>query len=145
MKDNKEDEQNAKMESEVDQEMAEEDIKGGGHIQSISTKASWLEKLNQLKSNVEASVHGNAGREPNSGVSTSTNFDAPKDYEGASHSGIRLEQFKHENLKPKVKETLDLGDTKPSDTKDGGNKYDTKTQPKTLKGRAVDQERDKKI
>ncbi len=106
---------------------------------------SWKEMLEEIKSNVEASVHGNAGREPNSGVSTSTNFDAPKDYEGASHSGIRLEQFKHENLKPKVKETLDLGDTKPSDTKDGGNKYDTKTQPKTLKGRAVDQERDKKI
>ena len=29
-----------------------------------------IEKLNQLKSNVEESVHGNAGRNPNSGVST---------------------------------------------------------------------------
>ena len=106
---------------------------------------SWIEKLNQVKSNVETSIHGNAGSNPNSGVSTSIKPDAPKDYEGASHSGIRLEQFKHENLKPKVKETLDLGDTKPSDTKDGGNKYDTKTQPKTIKGRIVDQEKDKKI
>jgi hypothetical protein len=106
---------------------------------------SWIEKLNQVKSNVETSIHGNAGRNPDAGVSTSTNFDAPKDYEGASHSGIRLEQFKHENLKPKVKEHLDLGDSKPSDVQDGGNKYDTKTQPKTIKGRAADQEKDKKI
>ena len=106
---------------------------------------TWTELIEEVKSNVETSIHGNAGRNPDAGVSTSTNFDAPKDYEGASHSGIRLEQFKHENLKPKVKEHLDLGDSKPSDVQDGGNKYDTKTQPKTIKGRAADQEKDKKI
>jgi len=108
---------------------------------------SWLEKRHEeQKSNVEESVHGNAGRNPNSGVSTSTHHDAPKDYEGASHSGIRLEQFKHENKKPQVKkEQVDLGDTKPTDVHDGGNKYDTKTQPKTINGRAADQEKDKKI
>ena len=106
---------------------------------------SWKEMLEEIKSNVENSVHGNAGRNPDAGVSTSTNFDAPKDYEGASHSGIRLEQFKHEKLKPKTKEQIDLGDTKPSDTHGGGNKYDTPTESKTIKGRAVDQEKDKKI
>jgi hypothetical protein len=105
-----------------------------------------IERLNELKSNIETSIHGNAGRYPNSGVSTSTHHDAPKDYEGASHSGIRLEQFKHENKKPQVKkEQVDLGDTKPTDVHDGGNKYDTKTQPKTINGRAADQEKDKKI
>jgi len=116
----------------------------GGKAPSDLEKA--IEKLNQLKSNVETSIHGNAGRNPNSGVSTSTHHDAPKDYEGASHSGIRLEQFKHENKKPQVKkEQVDLGDTKPTDVHDGGNKYDTKTQPKTINGRAADQEKDKKI
>ena len=105
-----------------------------------------IERLNQLKSNVETSVHGNAGSNPNSGVSTSINHDAPEDYEGASHSGIRLEQFEYEDKKPEVKkEHLDLGDTKPTDVHEGGNKYDTKTQPKTINGRAADQEKDKKI
>ena len=117
----------------------------GGKAPSDLEKA--IEKLNQLKSNVEESVHGNAGRNPNSGVSTSTHHDAPKDYEGASHSGIRPEQFKHEKKKPSIKkQQIDLGDTKPSDTHDGGNKYDTQTESKkTIKGRAADQEKDKKI
>jgi hypothetical protein len=107
---------------------------------------SWKEMLEEIKSNVENSVHGNAGRNPNSGVSTQTSIDAPEDYEGASHSGIRPEQFKHENKKPSIKkQQLDLGDTKPSDTHGGGNKYDTPTESKTIKGRAVDQEKDKKI
>ena len=105
-----------------------------------------IEKLNQLKSNIENSVHGNAGRNPNSGVSTSTHHDAPKDYEGASHTGVRADQFKYDDKKPSIKkENLDLGDTKPSDTHDGGNKYDTKTETKTINGRAADQEKDKKI
>ena len=107
---------------------------------------SWKEMLEEIKSNVENSVHGNAGRNPNSGVSTQTSIDAPEDYEGASHSGIRPEQFKHENKKPSIKkQQIDLGDTKPSDTHGGGNKYDTPTESKTIKGRAVDQEKDKKI
>ena len=100
---------------------------------------SWLE---EEKSNTERSIHGNAGREPNSGVNTNTGFDAPKDYEGFSHSGVRPEQFKHERKKPKVtnKERINIGSTAPTSGKqgtgDGGNPYNTRTQNKDTKGRA---------
>jgi len=115
----------------------------GGKSPSDLEKA--IEKLNQMKSNVENATHGAVAGTPNAGVNTNTNFDAPKDYEGASHSGIRPEQFKHENKKPSIKkEKLALGDTKPSDTHGGSNKYDTKQQGKNIKGRIVDQSRDRK-
>jgi len=141
-----EDEHDKNTKVEVLDEWKNDDNDSGEDKKKPSKLEKAIEKLNQLKSNVETSVHGNAGRYPNSGVSTSISHDAPKDYEGASHSGIRLEQFKHENKKPQVKkEQVDLGDTKPTDVHDGGNKYDTKTQPKTINGRAADQEKDKKI
>ena len=106
-------------------------------------KAAWKSWLDNQKSNTERSIHGNAGREPNSGVNTNTGFDASEDYEGFSHSGLRPEQFKHEKVKPKVttKERINIGTTNPSKpsagTGDGGNPYDTKTQNKDKKGRAV--------
>jgi hypothetical protein len=104
---------------------------------------SWESWLTEQKSNPERSIHGNAGREPNSGVNTNTGFDAPKDYEGFSHSGVRPEQFKHEKLKPKVttKERINIGSTAPSQggqgTGDGGNPHNTRQQNKDVKGRAV--------
>ena len=104
---------------------------------------SWESWLEYQKSNTERSIHGNAGREPNSGVNTNTGFDASEDYEGFSHSGLRPEQFKHEKVKPKVttKERINIGTTNPSKpsagTGDGGNPYDTKTGNKDVKGRAV--------
>jgi hypothetical protein len=107
------------------------------------TTKAWEEWLEYQKSNTERSIHGNAGREPNSGVNTNTGFDASEDYEGFSHSGLRPEQFKHEKVKPKVttKERINIGTTNPSKpsagTGDGGNPYDTKTQNKDKKGRAV--------
>ena len=108
-----------------------------------TTKKAWEEWLEYQKSNTERSIHGNAGREPNSGVNTNTGFDASEDYEGFSHSGLRPEQFKHEKVKPKVttKERINIGTTNPSKpsagTGDGGNPYDTKTGNKDVKGRAV--------
>ena len=117
---------------------------GGGDIKddpAIKQKA-WEEWLTEQKSNTERSIHGNAGREPNSGVNTNTGFDAPKDYEGFSHSGVRPEQFKHERKKPKVttKERISIGETYPSKagqgTGDGGNPYNTITNNKDDKGRA---------
>ena len=99
----------------------------------------WLED----KSNPERSIHGNAGREPNSGVNTNIGFDASEDYEGFTHSGLRPEQFKHERKKPKVttKERVNIGETYPSrssqGTGDGGNPYNTVTQNKDKKGRAI--------
>lgn len=141
-----EDEHDKNTKVEVLDEWKNDDNDSGEDKKKPSKLEKAIEKLNQLKSNVEESVHGNAGREPNSGVSTSTGFDAPKDYEGASHTGVRADQFKYDDKKPSIKkEHLELGDTKPSDTHDGGNKYDTKTQPKTINGRAADQEKDKKI
>ena len=104
---------------------------------------AWEQWLTEQKSNTERSIHGNAGREPNSGVNTNTGFDASEDYEGFSHSGLRPEQFKHEKVKPKVttKERINIGTTNPSKpsagTGDGGNPYDTKTGNKDVKGRAV--------
>ena len=103
---------------------------------------AWEQWLTEQKSNTERSIHGNAGRNPNAGVNTNTGFDAPKDYEGFSHSGIRPEQFKHERKKPKVtnKERVNIGSTAPppasQGTGDGGNPYNTKTQNKDKKGRA---------
>jgi hypothetical protein len=106
-------------------------------------KAAWKSWLDNQKSNTERSIHGNAGREPNSGVNTNTGFDASEDYEGFSHAGLRPEQFKHEKVKPKVttKERINIGETKPTSgrqgTGDGGNPYNTTTQNKDVKGRAV--------
>ena len=103
---------------------------------------AWEEWLTEQKSNTERSIHGNAGRNPDAGVNTNTGFDAPKDYEGFSHSGVRPEQFKHERKKPKVtnKERINIGSTAPTSGKqgtgDGGNPYNTRTQNKDTKGRA---------
>jgi len=112
------------------------------------------DKLLELKSNVENSVHGNAARNPTSGVNTNTSFDAPKDYEGASHSGIRSEQFKYEDKKPSVGQKLSKvnikidGNDKPTKltqgTGDNGNAYNTKQQNEQKQGRADNQEGDKK-
>ena len=113
-------------------------------LKDVKTK-SWEERLLELKSSVETSIHGNAARNPNSGVNTNTPFDASNDYEGFTHDGIRLEQFKHEKKKPKVgkekgKISVD-GKEKPADstqgTGDNGNAYNTATQNKDVKGRAV--------
>jgi hypothetical protein len=54
------------------------------------------------KSDVEQGVYGNVAGRPTNGLSTDTKVDAPKDYEGQSHDGIRSEQFKYEDKKPKV-------------------------------------------
>ena len=113
------------------------------------------DKLLELKSNVENSVHGNAARNPTSGVNTNTSFDAPKDYEGFSHSGKREEQFKYEDKKPSVGQKLSKvninidGSDRPvkmekQGTGEGGNKNDTAQQNNQVKGRASNQERDKK-
>jgi hypothetical protein len=105
-------------------------------------KATWKSWLDNKKTNSERSIHGNAAREPNSGVNTNIGFDASEDYEGFTHSGVRPEQFKHERKKPKAttKERINIGETYPSKagqgTGDGGNPYDTRTQNKTEKGRA---------
>jgi hypothetical protein len=104
-------------------------------------KRAWESWLDNKKTNSERSIHGNAAREPNSGVNTNIGFDAPKDYEGFTHSGVRPEQFKHEKLKPKVKERINIGTTNPSKpsqgTGDGGNPHNTRQQNKDVKGRAV--------
>ena len=113
---------------------------------------SWEERLLELKSSVETSIHGNAARNPNAGVNTNTSFDASNDYEGFSHDGIRLEQFKHEKKKPSVgKEKVNInidGKEKPADstqrTGDSGNEYNTATQNKTDKKGRIISEKDKK-
>ena len=112
------------------------------------------DKLLELKSNVENSVHGNASRNPTAGVNTNTSFDAPKDYEGFSHSGIRTEQFKYEKKKPSVGQKLSKvnikidGSDRPTKlaqgTGDNGNAYNTKQQNEQKQGRADNQEGDKK-
>jgi len=106
------------------------------------------ERLLELKSSVENSIHGNAARNPNAGVNTNTSFDAPKDYEGATHSGVRPEQFKHEEKKPKVgkeKKKKDISvDDKPADRVNSQtNKYETNTENKDTDGRATNQVKDK--
>ena len=111
--------------------------------ESEPTEKSWQERIEELKTNSERSIHGNAAREPNSGVNTNIGFDASEDYEGFTHSGVRPEQFKHEKLKPKVttKERINIGSTAPSQggqgTGDGGNPHNTRQQNKDVKGRAV--------
>ena len=112
------------------------------------------DKLLELKSNVENSVHGNAARNPTAGVNTNTSFDAPKDYEGFSHSGKREEQFKYEDKKPSVGQKLSKvnikidGSDRPTKlaqgTGDNGNAYNTKQQNEQKQGRADNQEGDKK-
>lgn len=51
------------------------------------------------KSDVEHGAYGNAGRNPNTGISTDTKIDAPKDYEGKTDDK-KDEQFKHDEKKP---------------------------------------------
>ena len=65
-------------------------------------KSATQRLLEQLKSDVEQGVYGNVAGRPTNGLSTDTPIDAPKDYEGQSHDGIRSEQFKYEDKKPKV-------------------------------------------
>lgn len=126
-------------------DITEEDATAEVEDYNSSLSKSWEERLLELKSSVETSIHGNAARNPNSGVNTNTPFDASNDYEGFTHDGIRLEQFKHEKKKPKVgkekgKISVD-GKEKPADstqgTGDNGNAYNTATQNKDVKGRAV--------
>ena len=62
-------------------------------------------KIGQKKSNVEEGTYGSAGRNPNAGVNTNTDFDAEEDYEGQTHekdSDVE-EEFKHERKKPATK------------------------------------------
>ena len=106
------------------------------------------ELIAEVKSSVENSVHGNAARNPTAGVNTNTSFDAPKDYEGFSHSGVRPEQFKHEEKKPKVgqeKKKKDVKvDDKPADRVNSQtNKYETNQENKDTDGRATNQVKDK--
>ena len=123
---------------------------GSGSPKAI--KRSISEMMEELKSSVETSIHGNAARNPNSGVNTNTSFDASNDYEGFTHDGIRLEQFKHEKKKPKVgkeKGSINVdGKEKPADstqgTGDNGNAYNTATQNKTDKKGRIVSEKDKK-
>lgn len=114
----------------------------------VSALKSWEELIEEAKSSVENSVHGNAARNPTAGVNTNTNFDAPKDYEGFSHSGVRPEQFKHEEKKPKVgqekKKKEVKVDDKPADRVNSQtNKYETNQENKDTDGRATNQVKDK--
>ena len=54
-----------------------------------------------IKSDVEQGSYGNAGGNPNMGVSTDTKTDATEDYEGETHED-KDEEFKHEETKPKT-------------------------------------------
>jgi len=123
------------------------DSKGAKEGQGALGK-SWEELIAEVKSSVENSVHGNAARNPTAGVNTNTNFDAPKDYEGFSHSGVRPEQFKHEEKKPKVgqekKKKEVKVDDKPADRVNSQtNKYETNQENKDTDGRATNQVKDK--
>lgn len=119
---------------------------------SSLSKKSFFEQWLEDKSNVENSVHGNAARNPTSGVNTNTSFDAPEDYEGHSHSGKREGQFKYEDKKPSVGQKLskvnikidgsETPTTLAQGTGDGGNKYDTAQQNNDKKGRADNQVED---
>jgi len=72
-----------------------------------------------MQSDVEHGTYGNAGRNPEAGVSTDTAFDAPKDYEGATHRDYS-EQFEYEEEKPKTDKdkaamtTADAGTVNPT-------------------------------
>ena len=123
------------------------DSKGAKEGQGALGK-SWEELIAEVKSSVENSVHGNAARNPTAGVNTNTSFDAPADYEGHSHSGVRPEQFKHEEKKPKVgqeKKKKDVKvDDKPADRVNSQtNKYETNQENKDTDGRATNQVKDK--
>ena len=55
------------------------------------------------KSSIEDGAFGNAGNSPTTGVSTKIPFDAPKDYEGASHAEISPDTaFEYEDVKPEA-------------------------------------------
>ena len=83
----------------------------------------------KYKSNVEQGHLGGAGRSGQV-VETNTNFDAEDDYEGQTED-VKVEQFKHEKLKPKTtnktmqdqlwedwlnKESMGGGDSSPAQT-----------------------------
>jgi len=127
-------------------ETRQEQVLKGKNVEE--TQKSIEELIAEVKSSVENSVHGNAARNPTAGVNTNTNFDAPADYEGFSHSGVRPEQFKHEEKKPKVgkeKKKKDISvDDKPADRVNSQtNKYETNTENKDTDGRATNQVKDK--
>ena len=73
-------------------------------------------KLRKIKSDVEQGAYGSIGGRPNAGVSTNTEMDADKEYEGSSHIDFK-EQFKHEEKKPST--TADK--KKENANADGGN------------------------
>ena len=55
------------------------------------------------KSSIEDGALGNTGNSPTTGVSTKIPFDAPKDYEGASHAEISPDTaFEYEDVKPEA-------------------------------------------
>ena len=106
-----------------------------------------LDRIQQLKSDVEHGAYGNAARNPHVGVSTDTNFDAPEDYEAGSEPNEK-EQFKHEKKKPdgdkKKGNSGEGGQTGAMNTAEGAgfnpkyNAYDTNTIPELSKtGRAI--------
>jgi hypothetical protein len=76
------------------QGLSENEIKDDKKLNTIANPTQ--------KSDVEQGVYGNVAGRPTNGLSTDTKVDAPKDYEGQSHDGIRSEQFKYEDKKPKV-------------------------------------------
>jgi hypothetical protein len=94
---------------------------------------SWQQLPRELrevleKTNTEQSTLGNAAGNPNSGVNTNQEEDAPDDYEGETHDK-KEEEFKHEETKPVIKTMQDLlweqwldknvmggGDSAPSNT-----------------------------
>lgn len=72
------------------------------HVRAGAKKSATQRLLEQLKSDVEQGVYGNVAGRTTNGLSTDTKVDAPNDYEGQSHDGVRTEQFKYEDKKPKV-------------------------------------------
>lgn len=119
-----------------------------GYAQTTqNTIGKSLERIQQLKSDVEHGAYGNAARNPHVGVSTDTNFDAPEDYEAGSEPNEK-EQFKHEKKKPdgdkKKGNSGEGGQTGVMNTAEGAgfnpkyNAYDTNTVPELSKtGRAI--------
>ena len=53
-----------------------------------------------LQSDQEQGAYGNAGRNPNAGVSTDTPFDATSDYETKTHDSVWNKSFQYEDKKP---------------------------------------------
>ena len=73
--------------------------KSPAKTKSRISKAEW----DAMKSSIEDGALGNTGNSPTTGVSTKIPFDAPKDYEGASHAKISPDTaFDYENVKPEV-------------------------------------------